>query len=783
MFEKKDDVFHTWGATKILKSLSEDYLRTKDPVSKDLARKVMLRLKGLAQWGQGGKAAWFPGGMAAVKPDGTLLSTGWSINPAPIVEPLLTYHLATGDVEGLVFARAYAEGIMGNMQPGGVRFTHDGRFDDPLGHSHAIMHSLWGISHLGILEKDSRYMEFCRRAWDWMLSRGTGTGWFPAMPDNCNETCCVSDMISNACLIGRDGHPQYFDYAERYLRNYIANLQFVLTPEFEVYYRRLNAAAGAEAVEKGLAELSKFQGGIIGGSGLNDVENELLGRVSGFEMFGCCAPEGMRAIHTAWASTIEHREKSPWGPAGVYVNLGLSRESPWGEVVSFFPVEGRLTVKASTKDAFHLRPPHWAPRAQVAAYIGTKAVPVTWTGDYVHFDAAPGDELTITYPIIGFTHTVSGLWKDTRPDLTMEFEWLGNMVTRSTPGPEKTPLFAPWPRRLPRRRFFPTETPMTSRERVQAALAREEPDSVPIDLGGSVVTSIGLPGIPRPSRGPRHGVHAGRRLRVQPRAQHPAGGPRAESDRRRRGCAGRRRIQRGARMSLLGVDIGSSSVKAAVFSHGGTTLVSVSKSYPTVSPGPSMTEVDPEEIWLATAGAIREAAAGAGADRVEALCIGAHGETFISLDRAGRPVGRAIMNSDNRATDEAARLERELGRERLYGLSGAMAHPMYPLPKLRWLAAHAPAVTASAVRHLGPGEFVLQRMGLPALTDYSLACRWMLFDVRARRWSPDLLEAARAQGSGAPRGRAGRYPGRASLRGSRALSRAGCRDTRGRGGA
>jgi hypothetical protein len=256
-------------------------------------------------------------------------------------------------------------------------------------------------------------------------------------------------MISNACLFGRDGHPQYFDYAERYLRNYIANLQFIVTPEFEVYYRRLNAAAGAVAVEKGLAELRKFQGGIIGGSGLNDYENELLGRVSGFEMFGCCAPEGMRAIYTAWSHTIARKEKSPWGPAGIYVNLGFSRDSPWGEVVSFFPETGRLTVKASTKDAYYVRPPHWAPRAQVAAFVGTKQLPIAWSGEYVHFDASPGDELTITYPIIGFTHTVSGLWKDTRPDLTMTFQWLGNMVTASTPGPEKTPLFSPWPRRLP----------------------------------------------------------------------------------------------------------------------------------------------------------------------------------------------------------------------------------------------------------------------------------------------------------------------------------------------
>jgi xylulokinase len=195
-------------------------------------------------------------------------------------------------------------------------------------------------------------------------------------------------------------------------------------------------------------------------------------------------------------------------------------------------------------------------------------------------------------------------------------------------------------------------------------------------------------------------------------------------------------------VSLLGVDIGSSSIKAAVFSVRGNTLAAASRAYQTVSPGPSMTEVDPEELWLATAGAIREAAALAAADPVQALCISSHGETFVPVNRAGEPVGHTVMNSDGRATDEAAQLERELGRERLYRLAGAMAHPMYPLPKFRWLASHAPEVMRAATRYLGPGEYMLQRMGLPPLTDYSLACRWMLFDVHYRRWSAELLSAA-----------------------------------------
>jgi len=444
-YGEEDDVVHIWGATKILKSLSEDYARTKDPASKDLARKVMLALKGIATWDEQGRC-WFAGGMGALRADGSIVPNGWNAQPAPIVEPLVTYWLATGDAEGLEFARAYSEGMIENLQPGGIRFRPDGSF---YGHSHATMHAVWGVAHLGLVTGEQRYIDFARRAWDWMLTRGTGTGWFPAGPDNCNETCCISDMMSVAALMGQAGRPEYYDYLERYMRNYISNLQFVITPEFERYYRTLNAAAGEEAVKKGLDELAKFQGGIIGGSGINDYENELLGGVSGFEMFGCCAPEGMRAIYTTWANVIDRRPESRFGPAGVYVNLGLTRDSDLGRAVSFIPDQGRLTVKAGVRDVFFLRPPHWAPREEVRAFVGTRPVEVEWSGAYVRFEAAPGDELTIAYPLLRYRHTVGGLWQSCAPDLKLTFDWLGNMVVGVDPAATKTPLYTGRPRVLP----------------------------------------------------------------------------------------------------------------------------------------------------------------------------------------------------------------------------------------------------------------------------------------------------------------------------------------------
>ena len=437
-YDKKDYIIHTWGMSKILQSLGEDYARTHNPDSKALARKMIKQAKALATWDSQGRC-WYACGMGGFKADRKTPAVAHA-HPVPIVEALIVYWQATGNQEALDFAKAYAEGMLNNLQPGGIRFQPDGSFN---GHSHMTMHSVWGVAHLGLLTGERRYLDFAKRAWDWMSTRGTGTGWFPAMPDSCSEVCCLSDMMSTAAVIAQDGHPEYYDFIERYLRNYISPLQFVVTPEFEARYRALNKAKGEDAVRQGLAESRKFQGGFFN-AGLNDFENDLLGG-GGYvwKIAGCCAPEGMRATYTTWLNTIQSRPRSALGPAGIYVNMSFSRQSPWGEVVSFLPEQGRLTVKSKIKSLFFLRPPHWAPRDQVQAFINAKPVPAQWSGAYLRLKGRPGDELTITYPLVRYTQQVEGLWPVSAPKLKMTFNWLGNMVVSANPPakPGSTALF------------------------------------------------------------------------------------------------------------------------------------------------------------------------------------------------------------------------------------------------------------------------------------------------------------------------------------------------------
>ena len=194
-------------------------------------------------------------------------------------------------------------------------------------------------------------------------------------------------------------------------------------------------------------------------------------------------------------------------------------------------------------------------------------------------------------------------------------------------------------------------------------------------------------------------------------------------------------------MSLMGVDIGSSRCKAVVFDHRGAVLAEAVEEYRPQFPGPAMVEMEADALCASVFSAMRGAASQA-AEPVQAVGLSSHGESFVAVDGHNRPLGPAIMNADNRATAEAAWWEATLGRERIFQTTGLIVHPMYPMAKLRWLRLHQPDVFGSAARFLCISDYLLAKLGLEPCIAYPLACRMMAFDVRALRWSGEMLEAA-----------------------------------------
>jgi xylulokinase len=193
-------------------------------------------------------------------------------------------------------------------------------------------------------------------------------------------------------------------------------------------------------------------------------------------------------------------------------------------------------------------------------------------------------------------------------------------------------------------------------------------------------------------------------------------------------------------MSLLAIDVGSSTCKTVVFATSGASLAQYSYSYTPEFPGQSFAEMNPERFWDAVRTSCQAVSRNLH-DPAQALCLSSHGETFIAVDARGRPLMNAILNQDIRAIDESTWCDQVIGRKRLFQITGLGAHPMYPLPKILWLRKHRPDIFAATDSFLSLIGFLLQKMGFAPYVDYSLASRYLAFDIRKRDWSDEVLGA------------------------------------------
>lgn len=195
-------------------------------------------------------------------------------------------------------------------------------------------------------------------------------------------------------------------------------------------------------------------------------------------------------------------------------------------------------------------------------------------------------------------------------------------------------------------------------------------------------------------------------------------------------------------MSILGFDLGTGSCKGVAFDSAGNILAKEEKGYDTYSPHPGWCELDPMEFVKA----IREVSLGIRAkihdDEPAAVAFSSHGETIIPLGYDKKPAGPAYMNADNRAYMEVDELIKKIPAKRIYEITGTPPHPMYGLANILWVKAHEPERYAATDKFCPPEAFLMAMMGFEAVCNYSSCCRNMAFDIRKKKWSDEILDAA-----------------------------------------
>jgi xylulokinase len=157
--------------------------------------------------------------------------------------------------------------------------------------------------------------------------------------------------------------------------------------------------------------------------------------------------------------------------------------------------------------------------------------------------------------------------------------------------------------------------------------------------------------------------------------------------------------------TLVGLDVGTTGVKALAIGATGEILASAEEGYPLSTPRPGWSEQDPEDWWRASQAALAQLG-------VETGRVGLSGQMhgLVCLDEHDRVLRPAILWNDQRTGVERAEIEERVGLELLIELTGNRALPGFTAPKLLWLRRHERDVYAQIRRVVLPKDYVRLRL-------------------------------------------------------------------------
>ncbi|MCB1493122.1 MAG: xylulokinase, partial [Rhodobiaceae bacterium] len=191
----------------------------------------------------------------------------------------------------------------------------------------------------------------------------------------------------------------------------------------------------------------------------------------------------------------------------------------------------------------------------------------------------------------------------------------------------------------------------------------------------------------------------------------------------------------------LGIDIGTSSVKAVLLDESQALVASASAALEVSRPKAGWSEQAPDDWWAATLKAVDEIRAGHAAALASVRGIGLsgqmHGATL--LDAADRPLRPAILWNDGRSGAECA--EMEAACPELRSIAGNIAMPGFTAPKLLWVKKHEPETFEKVAKVLLPKDYVRLHLTGDHVSDMSDSAGTLWLDVAKRDWSDTLLSA------------------------------------------
>lgn len=188
----------------------------------------------------------------------------------------------------------------------------------------------------------------------------------------------------------------------------------------------------------------------------------------------------------------------------------------------------------------------------------------------------------------------------------------------------------------------------------------------------------------------------------------------------------------------LGIDLGTSGLRALLVDASGAALGHADAGYDVQRPHPGWSEQDPD-LWIAAfQSALAELGASFDLRAIRAVSVAGHMHGAVVIGADDRPLCPCILWNDTRAAAEAQALDTDEARR----ISGNIVFPGFTAPKLAWLQAHRPEVFAACVRVVLPKDYLIHWLCGVWGTEMSDASGTAWLDVGARSWSEELLAAS-----------------------------------------
>jgi xylulokinase len=193
---------------------------------------------------------------------------------------------------------------------------------------------------------------------------------------------------------------------------------------------------------------------------------------------------------------------------------------------------------------------------------------------------------------------------------------------------------------------------------------------------------------------------------------------------------------------FLGLDVGTSGVKAIFVASSGDVVASATSPLTMATPQPGWAEQDPEAWWQASLASIAAVRAKRPDARVAAIGISGQMHSSVFLDGDGAVIRPALLWCDGRTTAECAEITSRVGgEERLRDLASNPALEGFTLPKVLWLRTHEPSAFARLATVLLPKDYIRYRLTGALATEPSDASATLMYDTAHLRWSDEIMRA------------------------------------------